>query len=134
MCFTRVMSWLMFRTKAPNMSLVPPEAMTVAIEFVSSEVWHFMFKELASFVNGSKKVSNNGFFHLHAIAKMNRTGWEGSLEILCKRESISEERIVIRQAELLKAWINNVADAYRIAKAELLHEKWWWKSPATSLS
>lgn len=64
----------MFRTKAPNMSLIPSEAMTAAIEFVSSEVGYFMFKELASFVNGSKKVSNNGFFHLHAIAKMNRTG------------------------------------------------------------
>ena len=59
MCFTRVMSGLMFRTKGPNMSFISPEAMEEAMRFVASEVGDFMLKELADFVHGSKHISNN---------------------------------------------------------------------------
>ncbi len=128
MCFTRVMSGLMFRTKGPNMSFISPEAMEEAMRFVASEVGDFMLKELADFVHGSKHISNNWFFHLHAVAKMNRTWWRWSLEILCEREWISAEDIVMRQGKLLERWIQTKEEAFRRAKAQLLHEKWWWKN------
>lgn len=59
MAFTRVMSGLMFRTKAPNMSFISPDAMETSILFVSSEVAKFMLNELADFVHGSKHISDS---------------------------------------------------------------------------
>jgi hypothetical protein len=55
------------------MSFISPDAMEYAMRCTSLEVGKFMLKELADFVHGSKYISDNGFFHLHAIAKMNRT-------------------------------------------------------------
>jgi hypothetical protein len=98
------------------------------MRFVSSEVGNFMLTELADFVHGSKHISDNWFFHLHAVAKMNRTWWRWSLEILCEREWISAEDIVMRQGNLLEKWIQKKEEAFRRAKAQLLHEKWWWKN------
>ena len=115
--FTKILSWVLFRLKEPNINSLPKESIEKIYEYVDKMTISFAWKDLEWFVNGTKKSSN--WYVLYSVDKLNKSNWRGSLEILCERlwitwDDIEEEYKNIEWWTISSAKINLIKSKWNI--------------------